>query len=106
MPPKNRGFDFICSNGYKIDVKSSTLHDNRWGFYIRYNTIADYFLCLAFDNRNDLNPQHLWLIPGYILNDKSGVSITESTLDKWKKYEQPINDVITCCDTMKTNNPE
>lgn len=103
MPPKNPGFDFICNNGYKIDVKSSTLHNNQWGFCIRYNKTPDYFLCLAFDDRDNLNPQHIWLIPGYILNNQTGANISKSTLNKWEKYEQPIDKAIICCNTMRNN---
>ena len=50
MPNGNPGFDFLCGQGYKIDVKCSCLwYRNigtpRWGFKIRKNKIADYFLC-------------------------------------------------------------
>ena len=74
MPYNNPGYDLICGNGYKIDVKS-VCHvkdiPNKWNFPIRRNKIPDYFLCLAFDNREDLNPKHIWLIPGHIINNKS-----------------------------------
>jgi len=61
MPFGNPGFDFICGKGLKIDAKSSTLISNRsenpsWIFNIRRKKIPDLFLCLAFDNVNDLNP--------------------------------------------------
>jgi hypothetical protein len=74
MPQNNPGYDFICSKGYKIDVKSASLckildkkHGSviwRWNFHIRNNTIADYFLLIAFDDRENLNPMHVWLIKG------------------------------------------
>jgi len=83
MPLNNQGYDFICNKGMKIDVKSSCLHRNRntqyWNFHIRHNTTADFFLCLAFDNREDLNPLHAWLIPGSKLNNLSIASIRQST---------------------------
>ena len=71
----NVGYDYVCERGYKIDVKLSCLHKQEsgnkfWSFRIKKNTISDFFLCLAFDNRTDLNPRYLWLIPGNIINNK------------------------------------
>ena len=91
MPLNNHGYDFICANGYKIDVKSGCGHTlssgaTQWMFHIERNTTADYFLCIAFDNREFLNPIHIWLIPSDILSHLTGTSITESTLDKWAEY--------------------
>lgn len=110
MPNNNPGYDFICNNGYKIDVKSSVLHHRNnwagWNFAIGKNKIADYFLCIAFDNRTDLNPLHIWIIPSNILNTQSGATISISTLDKWKKYEKDIDNVITCCNVLKSDGPE
>ena len=102
MPMNNPGYDFICNNGWKIDGKASCLRkDGRWAFDIRRNTITDYFFCVAYDNRTDLNIIHIWLIPGDVLNHLMNASIRPSTLDKWSEYEQPIDKVITCCDSMK-----
>lgn len=103
MSHNNRGYDFICGKGYKVDVKS-VCHikdiNGRWVFPIRKNKIPNFFLCLAFDNREDLNPKHIWLIPGHIINDKTGAGISESTLKRWKQYEQPIDDVMSCCNNL------
>lgn len=108
MPNNNPGFDFICGGGYKIDVKAVCLRKNRrqWSFTIGYNTIADYFLCLAFDNRNDLNPLHIWLIPGYVINHRSTANISEGTIDRWSKYEMTdkLDKIKTCCNIMRTSN--
>lgn len=108
MPTNNPGYDFICGKNYKIDVKSSCLVKNKlktWTFVINKNIIANYFLCLAFDNRGDLNPLHIWLIPSNILNHKVSTSISESTLYKWSQYEQSLDKVLTCCNTMKKLGP-
>lgn len=71
MPHGNHGFDFICNRDMKIDVKSSaTGYKGYWMFYIAKNQIADYFLCIAFEDREDLNPAYLWLIPGGILSNQ------------------------------------
>lgn len=106
MPFGNAGYDFICGKGYKVDVKSSTRQGknrNSWIFTIKYNNEADYFLLLAFNNRSELEPEHIWLIPANVLSDKSGVSISERTLSKWSEYEltDKLDQVIACCDEMK-----
>lgn len=102
MPPGNPGFDFICNKGMKMDSKSSCLNnDGSWMFNIGRNTIADYFLCIAFDNREDLNPMHVWLIPGDVLNDHITTRISPNTVSRWDEYEYDITGVIDCCDTMK-----
>ena len=107
MPNNNPGYDFICNKGYKIDVKSSTKmkYRNGWLFNIRYNKIADYFLCLVFDDRKNLNLLHIWLIPSNKINNLMGLVISESKLDKWNKYElfDKLNKVIACCNMMKNN---
>jgi hypothetical protein len=108
MPTNNRGFDFICKNGFKIDAKSACLTkrnegSDRWVFIIDHNQTADYFLLLAFDNRTLLNPLHIWLIPGRDINDRGGVHIanTEPSLSKWLQYERPIDGVIASCNMLK-----
>jgi len=101
----NPGYDFTCAKGYRIDVKSATKMklQNSWEFKIKKNRIAVYFLLLAFDNRDNLNPQHLWLVQGGILSEKKSASISPSTLEKWSKYEldSKLSDVITCCNILK-----
>lgn len=102
MPVNNQGYDFICNKGKKIDVKSATICDDRWGFHIRRNAIADYFLCLAFDNRDDLNPIHIWLIPSNVVNYKTNAVVSLSTINKWAAYEiDKLNQAIGCCDIMR-----
>ena len=102
MPNGNRGYDFICNKGYMIDVKSSCLNkDGKWRFKIKHNIIANYFLCLAFDNREDLNPLHVWLISGEKLNHLMLTSIQPSTIHKWDEYRLDIGKVISCCNVMK-----
>ena len=106
MPYGNPGYDFICGRGYKIDVKSATKMKTRnaWDFCIRQNHAADYFLCLAFDDRQNLNPQHIWLISGERVNHLSHLGIFVATIDKWSKYElsDKLDKVIACCDMKKT----
>ena len=101
MPHGNPGYDFICNHGKKIDVKSATIRNSSsWNFGINKNIIADYFLLLAFDNRNNLNPLYLWLIPSKILNKLTGTSISISTIIKWDEYKLDVNKVIKCCNNV------
>lgn len=106
MPNCNPGYDFICGKGYKVDSKAccKRIHDkqsNNWTFHINKNKITNYFALLAFDNRNDINPLHFWLIPGNIINNKAGVTISESTISKWNEYKRDISKIISCCNTLK-----
>lgn len=106
MPNNNPDFDFKCANGYMIDCKAGCRRVRHggavtWQFNIRKNAVADYFLCMAFDNRKLLNPEHIWLIPGMALSHLSSAAISETTLDRWAEYKKPIDEAISCCDTMR-----
>lgn len=106
MPHNNKGHDIICNKNKKIDIKSGCLlfkHGKtpRWQFDIRKNTIPDYFICVAFDNRIDLNPVHLWMFPGTEINKKTSHSISPLTIHKWDKWERSIEDVQSCCTVLK-----
>lgn len=115
MPLKNPGYDFICIKNHKIDVKSACIHRNKWLFHIYNNKIADYFLLLAFDNRNDLNPMHMWLIrrdevintkrTSFPINEKLGITIYNSSygLSIYTKYEikNKLDKVKMCCNELK-----
>lgn len=111
MPYGYRGYDFICIKDKKIDVKSACTkaHDrwsDNWHFNISRNQIADYFLCLAFDNREHLNPLYIWLIPGCIINHRISATISKSTLSKWDEFKLDIGKVVQCCDSMKQGGNE
>jgi len=113
MPYGNKGFDFICNKGFKIDSKASCLlkKRNNYSFAIRNNKIADYFLCIGFDNRENLNPQHIWLIKSdeiirnKKLNEFTSLTIqnTEYGLTKFSKYEltDKLKETIECCNVLK-----
>lgn len=106
MPPNNPGYDFICNNGYLVDSKASykRIRNNRsdsWKFSIKKNTTAEYFVLLAFDNRDNITPMHIWIMPGEEVNDRTSISISESTIDKWDKYHLDIGEVMECCDDMR-----
>jgi len=118
MPFNNPGFDFICNKGKKIDVKSACLYNNNhYTFVISHNNIADYFLCIGFDNRKNLIPQHIWLINSnnfYFhktykkldykrFRDTSNICIYLSKLEDFSKYEliDKLKETIECCNTLK-----
>ena len=110
MPINNPGYDFLCDKGFKIDVKSSCLHETnhgttapRWEFHSRKNKETDFFLCLGFNNREDLEPWHVWLIPGKLVNTQDSFSITNSQipLANWAIYEKPLDKVLECCAEMR-----
>lgn len=106
-PYGNPGYDFICNKEMKVDAKSSVIRTrgkcktNSWHFQINKNSIADYFFCVAYDNRKNLNLLYMWLIPGKDVNGKTGIQISESKLHKWSQYEQPIDKALLCCNKMK-----
>lgn len=101
----NPGYDFICDKGKKIDVKSSCLRYSGktpfWSFHTEYNKIPDYFLCLAFDNRKNLTPLHMWLLPTDKFNHLSAAVISTSTIDKWNRYNISVDKVTGCCDILR-----
>lgn len=110
MPNGNRGYDFLWNGMFKIDCKSSTLyqrekHTPHWMFSIDKNQIADYFLCLAFDNKFELNPQHIWLIPSRWLREVRMLYIynTSPRLAEFAPFEHPVDKVITRCNAMKAD---
>jgi hypothetical protein len=108
MPYGNPGYDFSCGRGFSIDSKCSCIRhpvgrSPNWQFQIRKNDTADYFLCLAFDNRESLEPQHVWLIPGNVVCHLTGLTISNipSSLAKWSKYERPLDRVEKCCAELR-----
>lgn len=110
MPYGNRGFDFVCGKGYKIDVKSSCMyystpraHTKSWKFTPRRNKVPDYFLLLAFDSRASLVPMHVWLVPGNVINDRGAIRITDcpTSLARLAAYERPLDKVVACCTAMR-----
>ncbi|MCK4665975.1 hypothetical protein KAU33_04455 [Candidatus Dependentiae bacterium] len=111
MPFGNTGYDIICNKGKKIDVKTSCTRYNNgkyphWGFDINENKIADFFILVAFDNRTDLNPLHLWMISGHEVNKNASKSISPSTVHKWSQWEKDIKNARLCCAEMKKINKE
>lgn len=106
MPYGHSGYDLVCNKGMKIDSKASVRYNEphslgRWRFHTRQNVVADYFVFLAFDNRQDLNPVHAWLIPTKKFKDVRSASISTTTINKWDKYKMSIDKVVECCNTLR-----
>jgi len=108
MPVTHPGYDFECNRHFKIDAKSSCLVNasrggSYWQFTIKCNKVPHFYLLIAWDNRDNLNPIHIWLIPAALINMKKIIYIgnTEKSLAKWKKYERPLTNVLSCCKTMR-----
>ena len=108
--------DFICPNGYKMQVKAASIvlfrGNPRWVFHIRKNIIADYFILVAVNkiddiNKEDFKPRHIWMMKGNILNKRHSVSKTPSRVSKWDKYsimEEYENRFTVCCSMIKRDN--
>lgn len=66
MPYGNPWYDFLVKGNIKIDVKSCCLRNLKgwsgWEPHVRYNNVTNYFVILAFDNRENLHLVHIWLI--------------------------------------------
>lgn len=107
MPINHPKYDFLCSQGYKIDVKSSTLRLNknsvtpRWSFCIRDNKDADYFMCIGYDNRTDLNILKIWMIPRKEVDGHKFLLISLSNEVNWKEYELDPKEATQCVETIK-----
>lgn len=79
MKHGNKGFDFICKNPrkefidkypqfgfvrdkeYKFDLKVRCLNQAQFYFPVKYNAIADYFILVGWNDRNSLEPLHIWI---------------------------------------------
>lgn len=97
MPMHNKGYDFICNKGYKIDVKSSTTNS----FVIKKNKCADYFLCLSLE-LGSLSPLRIWLIPGNEINNLTKVYLGKTLKSKYSKFERhdKLNELKDFCDNL------
>lgn len=120
MPYGNPGYDIVCIKDKKIDVKCGCLNDNnKWNFIINKNKITDYFLMISFNNRNDLNIEHIWLVKGnaviektanrseFIFNSKHTITIRDGkkALEGWNKHEitdkYKLGEAQKICDSFK-----
>lgn len=109
MPYGHRGYEYIAKGGYKIEIKTGALSDNRWRFTIGFNKIADYILVIGLKKeKNDV--VHVWLFKkGDIVKKRFGEIYREfkifnlasfsignniERLSELKDYE--ITDMLKC----------
>lgn len=93
-------YDLICSKGYKVDVKGSSLHMIYqcghkawhkplllWSFNTKQKVISDYYICLGFDNKYR-KLKHIWIFKNDVkLKSRSGIQIYEKRIGDYKKNE-------------------
>lgn len=115
MPYANPGYDWICDKGYKINTKTSTLDKglNRWMFNIDYNNITDYFMLIAFDDIENLNPMHVLLIEKneivrgrkFYMRSSIHINNKHKYLLPFQKYEwvDKLERLTECCKELKEN---
>ena len=99
MPYGHPKYDFLVTNNVKIDVKSCCIRENQgwYGFepHVRFNDVTDYFVILAFDDRENLNLLHVWsigrneIIRGHKFYMRDSIKITNKygKLLEFKRYE-------------------
>lgn len=109
MPHGHPKYDYLCSQGYKVDVKSATTSIHKvkntlqWKFKINKNIEADYFMCVAYNNRDDLNIIKMWMIPGRKINHLGQLSISPGSFEKWSEYELDPKDATVCVEKIKNS---
>lgn len=66
MPYGNPSYDFLVKGNIKVDIKSCCLREMKgwigWEPHVRFNNVTDYFVILAFDDRDNLNLIFIWSI--------------------------------------------
>ena len=97
MPYGNPRYDFIVTSDIKIDVKSCCLRKLKgwtgWEPHVRFNNVTDYFVILAFDDRENLNLIHIWLIGKdeiircYKYHMRDSIKITRRGLLEFKRFD-------------------
>lgn len=109
----NRFIDFVCPQGYKMQVKASSMIHSRsypcWAFHINKNTVVDYFILVAVNNADDIDkedfkPVQIWMMEGNVVNNKDVVRIYPNKLSKWDEYsilDKYGNKLTQCCTTIK-----
>lgn len=89
--------DFLV-NGYGVDVKSSTRHQERWAFSLKkQERIADFFACFAYTADN---AYRLLLIPRDVCRTYQTISASARTTSKWWDYELHPNEMAAFFDAL------
>lgn len=129
MKYTNFGYDFICNNvskefidkypifkleankEYRIQVRTRCRRVYgkyiRWDFTVNYDN-ADYFILIAFDNREDLNIIHMWIFhkndivrgDKFWRRDSFTITDTPFKLDEFLDHEL-VNELVTLKELYK-----
>jgi len=97
MPYKGCRFDYLIEGDIKVDSKAGCLIDGnrRWSFFINHNDVAGFFLIIAFDSRDNLYCEHIWLfernemINGakFYMRGQFKITNDREYLSEYKKFE-------------------
>ncbi len=72
-------------NGYGVDIKASTKHQDRWAFSLKkQERLADFFVCFAY---NEDDSYRILLIPGDVCRTYQTISASALTTSKWWDYQ-------------------
>lgn len=108
MPYGNPWYDFLVKGNIKVDIKSCCLRrDERynwmgWEPHARFNNVTDYFVILAFDDRENLNLIFIWsigkneIIRGnkFCMRDSIKITNTRRGLLEFKRFDR--TDELEC----------
>ncbi len=111
MPSNHPGYEFIVKGEYKVDCKGSTLvyFRDQLNFDISHNDVADYFLCVAIDNIEDLNVLYVWIFKkDDIIRGRKFYQIDNFSIINRKEYlsEFSLYDVTDKLGDLKEFNKE
>jgi len=72
---------------FHIAATNGRIRNNNkvWIFSTAYKQ-TDYFLCLAFNDKESSKLEHIWIIPSTVMKGNK-ITISESQIDKWNKYD-------------------
>lgn len=99
MPYGNPWYDFLVKRNIKVDVKSCCLREMKgwigWEPHVRFNNVTDYFVVLAFDNRENLILIYVWLIGKneiirenkFYMRDSIKITNTRRGLLEFKRFD-------------------
>jgi len=99
MPYGNPYYDFLMTGNIKIDIKSCCLREMKgwsgWEPHVRFNNVTDYFLILAFDDRENLHLVHIWMIgkneiirgEKFYMRDSIKITNTRRGLLEFKRFD-------------------
>ena len=106
MPYGNPSYDFLVKGNIKVDIKSCCLREMKgwlgWEPHVRFNNVTDYFVILAFDDRDNLNLIFVWSIGKnetirgnkFYMRDSIKITNTHRGLLEFKRFD--CTDKLEC----------